>query len=274
MPDCNNTTSYHEWHPFWDLLAFDRRRDRMQAGRGDTDGARETLYPIRFLRYWFMDHLLRREFRIQERPLDVCEVGVGGGHLLAFVNQASAVAPARLPVWVKRWDAVSKGIEMPKLEAIGYDDCIEVNIEQSTPPLPRQYDVLILLHILEHLHLPELAMDKLLRFVKPGGLVIGGGPTIPDFLRPLRERQLRKEAESFGHVSVISAQRLKRFAMERQMGIDLLTGAYMIRATGSFIENSRAWLRFNLILGACTRGWLGEIYWALRKPSYTDAGSA
>jgi 2-polyprenyl-3-methyl-5-hydroxy-6-metoxy-1,4-benzoquinol methylase len=257
--------SSFQWHPFWDLLGFHRRHDPPGRFNGQVRGATERRYPIRLLRYWFMDHLLRREASVLDRPLEVCEVGVGGGDLLAFVSGATATKPGVHPAWVKSWDAVSKRIDRSRLAELGYSACYEADIEKPLPALPRQYDALVLLHVLEHLRSPESALARLLPYVRPGGLVIGGCPTLPDILRPVRERQLQKRAEPFGHVSVISTKRMKRAAKQHRLRVELITGAYFMRATGSKLEDSRTWLRFNLVAGVLMTGWVGEIYWSLRK---------
>jgi SAM-dependent methyltransferase len=250
-----------EWHPFWSLSAFDRRYHAHQDGRGS---ARR--YPIRLLRYWFMDHLLRQEASALGRGLDVCEVGVGGGQLLEFVSSSAEAHKGTLPAWINAWDGLSKGIDRWQLSKLGYSNCYDADIEKSIPKLAEQYDALVLLHILEHLYSPEQAVAQLLPYVRPGGVILGGCPTLPDLLRPMREQQLRKKAEPYGHVSVISARRMKQMAKSYGLEIQFITGAYLVRASGTRIEDSRAWLRFNLIVSSLMTGWVGELYWALRKP--------
>lgn len=269
----NCMNPYCKWHPFWDLDSFDLRHHHNRMGRDDSPPAGNSgrRYPVRLLRYWFMDHLIRREAGSLGRPIDVCEVGVGDGQMLDFITSPPDGSHRALPAWIKTWDGVSKTIDRPRLSALGYSRCYETNIEKPIPDLAAQYDVLILLHILEHLHSPESVLDRLVQYVRPGGLILGGCPTIPDLLRPIRERQLRRGAEPFGHVSVISSERVRRMARQYQMKVELLTGAYLIRSTGSRVEDSRAWLRFNLIAGALTTGWMGELYWSLRKPHPANA---
>ena len=131
--------------------------------------------------------------------------------------------------------------------------------------LPEQYDALILLHILEHLYKPEETVERLLAFVKDGGIVIGGCPSVPERVRHRRERRLRTSAQKFGHISAFSPRRLKELAKELNLTLELLTGAYLLRMTGSVLENHRVWRRLNLLFGAVCPGWPGELYWAMRK---------
>lgn len=126
---------------------------------------------------------------------------------------------------------------------------------------------MVLLHVLEHLSNPESVLTRLLLFVKAGGIIIGGAPTLPDLVRPIRERHLRKHAKPFGHVSVISPFRLRRAARRLQLSVEFLTRAYLLRATGSRLDHSRWWLRFNLLFGAFCPSWPGELYWMVRSPA-------
>jgi hypothetical protein len=40
-----------------------------------------------------------------------------------------------------------------------------------------------------------------------------------------------------------------------------------MRSKGSPLENSAAWMRFNLAWGRLFPWWPGEIYWLMRKPA-------
>ena len=254
------------WHPFWDLSAFERPRHAEQDPQGGTARPSGIRYPLRAVRYWLMDHLLRGEAAQRGQPLRICEVGVGDGALLAFVNESSRSRPGERPPWAKTWDAMSLRIDRDRLKAIGYNHCIEADVEQRALEVTGEYEVLIFLHLLEHLYDPEAAVARLLPALKPNGLVIGGAPALPDLLRRLRERQLRKDAEPFGHVSVISVARIKQLARTHNLRVELLTGAWLTRATGSVLENHAVWLRLNLAFGALLPRWPGELYWALRVP--------
>jgi 2-polyprenyl-3-methyl-5-hydroxy-6-metoxy-1,4-benzoquinol methylase len=250
---------YNRWHPLWPLDSF--------CAMSHTDTVRNMrAYPVRWLRYWFMDHFLQCERGRRQKPLAICEVGVGGGHLLAFMKRANeGKRQPSLSNWIETWDAVSRHVDRATLRSVGYDTLLEVDLEDPALALPRQYDVLILLHVLEHLREPETSLARLLPWLKAGGVVIGGGPTLPDFIRPVRERQLRKDAEPFGHVSVISSRRLKKAARQLELRLEFLTGAYFIRMTGTFLEQYSLWLRLNLMFGACCPNWPGEHYWVMRR---------
>ncbi len=72
---------------------------------GIAPGHDRVRYPIRLLRYWFGYQLLREEAERIGRPLDVLEVGVDVGQMLAFTRSGpSTIAVsdcAKLAVFVE-----------------------------------------------------------------------------------------------------------------------------------------------------------------------------
>ncbi len=228
---------------------------------GMPEEAKAVRYPIRLLRYWFGYHLLREEFQRAGRPLSVAEIGVHRGQMLEFVR--SAPGDVR---WSK-WTAVDAVMLTEKLEKAGYEDFFEANLEDPGFALPATYDCAILLHVLEHLSEPEAALKKIAAGIAPGGSLIGGFPVVPWFLQPQREAHVRKNAGPMGHVSVFSPERVREMARGAGLVAEFVSGAFFLRSKGSQLENSAAWLRFNLFWGRQFPGWPGEIYWLMRKPS-------
>jgi SAM-dependent methyltransferase len=228
---------------------------------GITPEAKSVRYPIRLLRYWFGYQLLREESLRTERPLDVAEVGVHTGQMLEFLRSVPGA-----PTFGK-WTAVDAVMLTEKLRKAGYDDFFEANLEDPQFDLPGDYDVAVLLHILEHLFEPEEALRKVARRIRPGGALIGGFPVVPGPLQGLRQGKVRKTAAPMGHVSVFSPGRVRRMAAECGMTVEFMAGAFFLRSKGSPLENSAVWARFNLLWGALFPGWPGEIYWLMRKPA-------
>ena len=250
-------------HLSWNLDELEHNVYLRTPAFGMPQRARKVKYPIRALRYWFMHHLMREEHRLQRRPLDVCEVGVGNGQMRLFAKGAASASAAV----VQSWDAVDVKIEKSLQRACGYTSCIEKNVEDGDFALSRDYDVIIALHVLEHLYDPQAAFLKLAARLRRGGIIIGGSPVVPDWLVRRRERQIRKTAAPFGHVSAFSPMRMRAMAAAGEVLPELITGAFCIRSTGSFLEDSAAWIRFNLGFGALFPSWPGEIYWSFRATS-------
>jgi SAM-dependent methyltransferase len=152
----------------WDL-AFLADNQTVRSKRfGIPREAKSVRYPIRLLRYWFGYHLLREEAERRSRALDVAEIGVHSGQMLEFVRSGPAEVPLR------KWTAVDAVMLWEKLRKAGYDDFFEANLENPSFALPVDYDVAVLLHILEHLFEPEVALQKVARQIRPGGALNGG----------------------------------------------------------------------------------------------------
>lgn len=228
---------------------------------GMTKEAKSVLYPIRLLRYWFGYQLLREESERLSRPIDVAEIGVHVGQMLEFVKSA----PAK--VGIGRWTAVDAVMRRERLAQAGYTDFQEANLEDASFGLRDEYDTAILLHVLEHLFKPEEVLKKISDSIRPGGSLIGGFPVVPGVLAGIRERQILKTAKPMGHVSVFSPARVRRMAALAGLEVEFLSGAFLMRSKGAALENSAAWMRFNIAWGRMFPGWPGEIYWLMRKPA-------
>ena len=218
-------------------------------------------YSIRWLRYWFVCQLLQAERARQQRQLAICEIGIGSGQMLRFMNVVSQ------PVW-SRWDGVDCLLLRDDLNALGYGSLIDANLQTDTIPGANDYAVFILLHILEHLYEPEKAMAQLAAQMRPGSIVIGGYPSVPNWCVRLREPTLRARAHTrtYGHVTAFSAHRTRAMAAAAGLQLEYLTGAFCVRASGFVLEDCKWWTRYNLLFGALFPSWPGELYWVMRKP--------
>ena len=252
-------TSLPQLH--WDLAFLADNKVVRSKRFGIPAEAKSVRYPIRLLRYWFGYHLLREESERRSRSLDVAEIGVHTGQMLEFLRSAPT------QVVFAKWTAVDAVMLTDKLRKAGYDDFFEANLEDPSFDLAADYDVAVLLHILEHLFEPEAALQKVARRIRPGGALLGGFPVVPGVFAKLRERKVRRTAAPMGHVSVFSPARVRRMAKACGLQVEFLSGAFFMRSKGSALENSALWARFNLFWGAVFPGWPGEIYWLMRKPA-------
>jgi SAM-dependent methyltransferase len=233
------------WPAGWRLDAFDSIERMGEYFPGD----RLTRYPLRFLRYWFVRHLIEAHAEKLGRPLDVLEVGVDRGQMLTFMKSGNT--PTRPPI-LRRWDAIDIAGDPVELAANGYTQYTRFNLETGArPALDRRYDVTIYLHLLEHLHAPEACLRALLPILKDDGLIVGGSPTMPKMIADLGyERRLRRRARRFGHVSILSPERLELFAQAEGLRLRFLSGSYLTRNNGRAVENSALWLRLNVAFGS------------------------
>ncbi len=235
--------------------------------------SRHRRYPIRMLRYWFTYQLLRTEFLRRKSPLAICEIGIGKGQMLRFMNAlAHRPGAAADDLRWSRWVGVDCHLAHDQLRDLGYHALIETNLEDPAPPTALEgYDALVLLHVLEHVHDPEAVVARIAGTMKPGSILIGGYPSVPHGIVPLRESKIRKTARANGHVSVFSARRTVELANACGLRLEFLAGAYFVRAGGFILEDYAWWIRFNLLFGAVFLFWPGEVYWVMRKPETAGA---
>jgi SAM-dependent methyltransferase len=229
-------------------------------------------YPLRLLRYWFIYHLLKKESSNSKRngntSLAICEIGIDRGQMRHFVAETEAFENSGDDqAWISKWDAVDVILQPDNLRGLGYGQLTQHDLEQDKMPdhLQGQYDVIILLHILEHLQNPEAALEKVLTCLKPGGIVMGGMPVLPNALVSWRERRLRRKARPFGHVSAFSPQRIHSWSERMGLHNEFCSGAFFMRSKWLPLEKWSPWVRFNLWFGAMNPWWPGEIYWSFRK---------
>jgi SAM-dependent methyltransferase len=218
---------------------------------------RSTRYPVKLLRYWFMYNLIREEQIRLGRSLRVCEIGVDQGQMLRFMSDTEF---SDIACWV----AVDYRLQ-PELRESGYTRQIEANVDLPDFSLDEEYDVIVVLHLLEHLFEPEKLVARLSPALVPGGVVIGGFPVTPKWLASYWQKRIRLTASKFGHVSVFSPRRVKNMAQSCGLDLNFISGAFFMRKSGSFLENYKGWLRLNLLWGALFPSLGGEIYWRMCK---------
>ena len=249
----------------WDINYL-RQNPALRSGDFPlTARALRRTYPTRVLRYWFIYHFLRLEFQRRSEALSVCEVGIDVGQMLQFMRSVAAMPGLDLVQWAS-WIGVDCCVKQDTLSKFGYTQYIQEDIERSDSWLSGNYDAIIMLHVLEHLYSPEAVFAKMVPRMKPGSVVMGGFPSVPNWCARLREPQIRANPNSNGHVSAFSPKRVRKIAREQGLQLDFLAGAFFLRASGLFLEDQAWWLRFNLAFGALLPSWPGEIYWVMRKP--------
>lgn len=222
-----------------------------------SDDTSTTRYPIKLLRYWFMYHLIKQQHARLGRPLRVCELGVDRGQMRRYVQDAGFTELAC-------WEAVDYKLQ-PELNESGYTKQIQANVDLPEFALTEKYDVIIVLHLLEHLFEPEKLAEKLSAALETDGILIGGFPAVPQIIQAQRQEKIRKTASDFGHVSTFSPQRVQKMAEHCKLSLDFLSGTYIMRKRNFAPENCPFWVRLNLVWGALFPAFSGEIYWCMRK---------
>lgn len=222
-----------------------------------SDPKSSTHYPIKLLRYWFMYHLIKDEYTRLGRPLRVCEIGVDRGQMRRYMQDAGFTD-------IACWEAVDYKLQ-PELMESSYTKQIQANVDLPDFSLAEKYDVIIVLHLLEHLFEPEQLIEKLYPALVPSGVLIGGFPAVPQLLEAYQQKKHRQTAKDFGHVSTFSPQRVKNMARSCGLSLDFMSGTFFLRKRNFFLENFKGWIRLNLFWGALFPALSGEIYWRIRK---------
>ncbi len=141
-----------------------------------------------------------------------------------------------------------------------WKDLFTGDLMQGYPQIPSEtYDVVVCEQVLEHLTEQKLAMQTLVRALKPGGTLIVGVPTFPHgfhlirkYLVPLMDSVNPWGKRDRGHVQAFSRISFCRL-LRRNTGIQIMESrGYRIVSGGLLrpLENFRWWWKFNRQLGA------------------------
>lgn len=219
----------------------------------------QAAYSVRLLRYWWAGQALAEEAARLGRPLVVVDLGCERGWL-KFFTPAGAVARWIGLDWNPRDDA----------RKAGYDEVLHANFDEALPVASGEADAVVSLHVFEHLPRPAATLTEVARLLRPGGIFLGGAPTMPDWLARQRERYFRKKLEAGelvpgGHITVLSPDRWKNLAHDTGLEIEFATGSHAIRMTGSGLENSRLWVRLNQLWGGLFPSLGSECYLRARR---------
>lgn len=227
-----------------------------------TDRARSTRFPIRAIRYWWAHCAIIEESERASRPLSVADVGCSSGILRRYTG----------PVESTEWTGLDLRVDPEKLAKVGYRDWLECDFDRKLPLPDGSMDVVVQLHVIEHLPRPEFAFAELARITRPGGLLLVGSPVMPPVLSSIRERQLRGRmsrglVRKGRHINSMDPWRWRRMARDCGLDVEIESGAFLARWSGNPLENHRWWLRLNMAWAAAVPSLGGEIYLALRKPA-------
>lgn len=224
--------------------------------RRNLDRAR---YPFRLLRYWWAASALAREAERLGRPLVVVDLGCERGWLRHFTPQTA----------VARWIGLDWN---PRAEArAGYDEVLQANFDGPLPLGDACADAVVSLHVFEHLPRPGVTLGEAARLLRPGGIFLGCTPTMPGPLARLRERYFRRSLREGritpgGHITVLSPGRWRQLVGEFGLEAEFVTGSHALRWSGAWLENSRAWVRFNQLWAALIPSLGSECCLQARRP--------
>jgi SAM-dependent methyltransferase len=217
-------------------------------------------YSIRLLRYWWAGQALAEEAARLGRPLSVVDLGCERGWLKHFTP----------PGVVAHWTGLDWNPRFSVLRQAGYNEVLSANADETLPLAAGCADAVVSLHVFEHLPRPGATISEVSRLLLPGGIFLGGAPTMPGWLAWFRERYFRWRLgrgliPPGGHITCLSPSRWRRLAAEVGLEVEFAVGSHAARMTGSRIENFLPWVRINQLWGALFPSLGSECYLKARR---------
>ena len=245
--------------PLLEHAILDRFR---RAAPDHIGGAARRRFPARLNRYLIASSYLFHEAERRQQPLRVCEVGISRGFMARFVVEAAKFYGLDRSRIVREW--IGADVDLSRLyHPDCYDRLLALDVERE--PVPPDCDAYILLHVLEHLHDPVAAMQRLQAAAAKDALFVIGVPSQPHLLSAVWEQAIRRQPNGNGHVSAFSRTRLLRLLADLNLRVEDERAGYVLRASGLPVEDSAWWQRWNLSLGQRFPGFPGEYLVCARK---------
>jgi SAM-dependent methyltransferase len=220
-----------------------------------------TRYPVRALRYWWLNAAVHEEAARLGRGPSITDIGCDTGIIKRFI----------LPVPDARWTGLDIITDRKGLEISGYDEVLKCDLDEGLPVADASQDIVICSHVLEHLPRPEFTVDEIVRVLKPGGMLLVGVPIAPKLVADMREKQFRKQLEagtrvSGQHIHMFSIGRINGLLERAGLAVEFMSGTALMRKKGSRLENYAAWIRFNQLWAAAFPSLGQELCIQARKP--------
>jgi SAM-dependent methyltransferase len=232
-----------------------------------SDRAAKRAYPIRVVRYWMVTELLRAELGRRkaeglERPA-IVELGCSRGHVRRFAGEVAEGGD-----WIGL-DFVAT-VEKEALEA-GFTKFMEADFDKRLPLGDGTADIVLCVHVMEHLERPEFTTGEIARVLKPGGLLVAGSPVLPWPISSVRDKSFKRgvsegKIKRGQHIQALDRGRWKGILRSAGLTPEFMNGAFLIRSSGSPLEDRAWWFRLNVAWGALFPQLANEVYLSARKP--------
>lgn len=222
-----------------------------------------TRFPTRMSRYLIPYAWMKEKRKELGRPLRVCEIGVGSGQMKKFVDFLEERCGGG--DLYESWHGYDVALKREALMAAGYDRIQDFNADGEFEEKFAGYDLVLLLHVLEHLKEPEESVKRMVGTFDRGTLLLGGVPSAPEALAKRREVRLREKYLPGGHWCKFSAERVGKMLGGSGLESEEITGAFLVRWSGFVLENYAWWLKTNLVFAYLFPWWPGEVYFRATK---------
>lgn len=228
----------------WPLTFAGRSPELMMRELPLKEKSKKSRYSFRLFRYWWASCAIREETEQIGGTLLIVDVGCERGLTKRIYQSDKSM----------RWIGLDWNISRPTLAEAGYDELFECNFDKRLPLPDGIADIVVCLHVLEHLPRPDFTMCECRRILRPGGLLLVGVPIKPKWAALLRESYFRRELskgrrKKGKHINCFWPERLQSLAENLGFRTELMSGAYFLRWKGNPLENSSWWVRLNQFFG-------------------------
>lgn len=233
----------------WPLTVFDQSIELRKQDFPMKEEQKRTRFPIRALRYWWVTCAIHEEAKRFNRSMVIADIGCGNGALKRFSPNTKG------DHWIGMDLQDNLHANQRDLALASYDELVPCNLDSKIPIDKAALDIVICLHVLEHLPRPEFAMGELSRILRPGGIMLLGYPILPKGLALLRQWQFSRQLKSGkrkpgGHIQAFWPRRSRRLAEQAGLDLEFMVGSHLYRKSGSLLENYSFWIRLNQLWAA------------------------
>jgi SAM-dependent methyltransferase len=257
---CNTRFQYFKWP----LTLFEESIELRKESFPLDSKTKKTKYPIRALRYWWVLSAIYDEVKKIKSPV-IADIGCDRAILKRLMKPIHDAKVIGMDL------AGSLEFNKNDLKLANYDELKPCDLDVEVPMPDSSVDILINLHVMEHLPRPEFAITEFFRILRPGGLLLLGFPVLPKYFAKIREKQFAsqfaKGTRILGqHQHAFWPRRVRHLLEDAGFNIEFMLGTYFIRKRGGFWENSAFWMRINQLWGTLFPSLSHELCIKARKP--------
>ncbi|MBM3301508.1 MAG: class I SAM-dependent methyltransferase, partial [Deltaproteobacteria bacterium] len=219
-------------------------------------------YSLRMARYWFAASCIDAEVHRRNRIVSVVDLGCERGITKAFFGSRPNVHWIGLD-WNPRYAFLAKA---------AYQEIRQSDFDEKLPLEDASADIVVCLHVLEHVPRPEFTISEIARILKPGGVFLGASPIMPfRFGARWRTRHFRRQLnrgkrKAGKHLNSFSVPDWLSLMKQAGLHPDTICGGYLLRCKTNPLESFSFWVRSNRLWGLLFPSFGCELFVQARRP--------